>query len=332
MPRWPDVMLGGSFFVFPTREDANKGRPVGGCGFFVGIPWESDPQLDHVYAITCDHVVPKGKPRVIRAARPNESEPYFIDCSDSDWIRSEPDDLAVSRIEYGVNFAHESFLLRDLTESIILDYSIGIGDEVFSPGRFVDLPGHRVNRPLVRSGIISGMPEIPIQQRGGVLLDSYIVEMRSRSGFSGSPVYVYLAPPQIRYEQSERQIQSSQQGNALIKDFGIYGPWLLGVHWGEIPVQGPDAPTGTKYADQNTQEGGVELGSGMIGVVPCKKLAKLLLEDERVVEERRSFEREAPPSQMMKQSAPPTKGDNPRHREDFNSLLTSVAKGKKQED
>jgi hypothetical protein len=294
MPRWPDEILDGCFFVFNTLEDAKRGHPSGGCGFFMSIPWADGSKSKHVYAITCTHVVPQSGTRVIRATKVGKNMPNYITARGSDWFRSDTDDLAILPIEARddpLAYRHEDFLDRRLTLDLIDDYSIGIGDDVMAIGRFVDLHGQRTNRPLVRSGTIAAFPEFPVPREGEPAQDSYIAEMRSRSGFSGSPVYVFLPPPQIRYKKSERQIASEKDGSPLIKMFEFYGPWLMGVHWGEIKVKGPDAPLWPSRSDIDNDRKLVELGSGMIGIVPCERLAELLMKNDRVLNDRRRREK-----------------------------------------
>jgi hypothetical protein len=326
-------MLEASFFVFETREDAEKGAATGGCGFFTSIPWASSPKRAHVYAVTCQHVVPTGKPHVIRATKVGASHPTYIDADRHKWtVADDNNDLAVMLIENGESYRHEGFLDLNMTEQIVDDYSIGIGDEVCSVGRFVDLRGQRSNRPMVRSGVIAAMPEFAVQRRNLPPQDSYIVEMRSRSGYSGSPVYVYLPPPQVRFKHSQAQQQAIFRGKPLIKMMGFYGPWLLGVHWGEILVDGPDAPALVGRTDIDEDRKRIELGSGMIGVVPCKKLAKLLLDHPKLARERRAVEESAPPPMAAEQSVSSSKVTNPKHREDFTFLLGAAARKQKRDD
>jgi hypothetical protein len=66
-------------------------------------------------------------------------------------------------------------------------------------------------------------------------------------------------------------------------------------------------------------------------VVPCSALIDLLLKDDRVIKERREEEshHKDAPKVINESSAPPTKADNPRGREDFNQLLDAAVSGKK---
>ena len=70
---------------------------------------------------------------------------------------------------------------------------IGPGDDAFMVGRFVSHQGLNKSVPAVRFGNIS-MDPAPIKQVNGELADSYCIDMRSRPGYSGSPVFVYRTP------------------------------------------------------------------------------------------------------------------------------------------
>lgn len=77
-------------------------------------------------------------------------------------------------------------------EADIEAHAIGIGDEVLMVGLFTKRYGYRKNIPIVRGGIISAMPEEPIEdQETGNLYDAYLIEIRSIGGLSGSPVIVF---------------------------------------------------------------------------------------------------------------------------------------------
>jgi hypothetical protein len=198
----------------------------------------------------------------------------------------------------------------NLSHEMLREYQIGPGDEVVSAGRFVDIHGIQQITPLIRSGIIASKGPIPIRAPKSLPWKEervWMVEMRSRTGFSGSPVFVYIPPWQPNYVEGSAR----KYGN------WFYGPWLLGVQSNEIPGE----------LDEGTA------GSGMSGVVPCSQLEDLLLRDEKVFNERAAFEdREVDrPTATAPFSAQSTTADNPRHREDSGSLL-GAAVGKPQQD
>jgi hypothetical protein len=72
--------------------------------------------------------------------------------------------------------------------------SIGPGEDVFMVGRFMDHDGgSQRNQPALRFGNIA-MDPTPIMQENKVKADAYCVDLHSRSGYSGSPVFVYRTP------------------------------------------------------------------------------------------------------------------------------------------
>ncbi len=86
-----------------------------------------------------------------------------------------------------------------LTPDHIEKNDIGVGDDIFAVGMFVQRMGETKNLPIVRAGIISAMPEEEIRTQYG-RHEAYLVETRSFDGLSGSPVFVQLPP--LRYSVS----------------------------------------------------------------------------------------------------------------------------------
>jgi hypothetical protein len=81
-----------------------------------------------------------------------------------------------------------------LTPQKIRDYEIGVGDEVFFPGLFYDIPGSTQNTPILRHGNLAMFPadqvQVDLQNGKSEFMDVYLVEARSIKGLSGSPVFV----------------------------------------------------------------------------------------------------------------------------------------------
>ena len=132
-------------------------------------------------------------------------------------------------------------------------------------GRFISHEGKQRNIPTIRFGNIAMMPLEPIKHPRGHLQESFLVETRSLSGYSGSPVFVHILPFSKR---------PAVEGWSTEK-----GPWLLGVDWGHISSY-------EKVLKKNKDEYGndvplkegwrVRTNSGMTGVVPVWKLIELL--------------------------------------------------------
>lgn len=110
---------------------------------------------------------------------------------------------------------------RELTSADIERYEIGPGDDVFMIGRFVDHDGSQTNVPAMRFGHIS-IIGAPVRQPTGYGGTSTILDMNSRTGFSGSPVFVYRTHGSIFAAPN-----TIVSGGHLLK--------LLGIHWGQFP-------------------------------------------------------------------------------------------------
>ena len=75
------------------------------------------------------------------------------------------------------------------TQEVITNQWIGLGDDIFVTGLFTARTGNNRNIPIVRTGIISSMPDEPIRD-GEFECNAYLAELRSIGGISGSPVFV----------------------------------------------------------------------------------------------------------------------------------------------
>lgn len=74
-----------------------------------------------------------------------------------------------------------------LSQDKISEFDVGIGEDLFLVGRFVDRDGIQHNQPTVRFGAIAQMPGDPIETPIG-RQDAFLTELRSVSGYSGSSV------------------------------------------------------------------------------------------------------------------------------------------------
>ena len=320
MPRWPDHLSDCTIFLYPSLEAARAGEDNGGSGFLLGVPWESNPQRHHVYAVSNYHVSKGGGFSVVRLNTKSGGTTY-IETEPHEWFHDHGRDLAIYRIDdtdlAEADYKYSSFPEIELSQETWDAYRLGIGDEVVSVGRFFDLSGVQRNEPLLRTGVLASGSILPVGQARGMSWDkepSYVIEMRSRTGFSGSPVYIY-----IEWHTSRMVDVDIAEGKTAYELFK--GPWLLGVQWGQMPIKGPDAidPAGAS--------------ASMLAVVPCFALSKLLMENDDVLQERREREKKSNERvEAVAESVPSTTDENPQHREDFNSLLDAAARGKRPND
>jgi hypothetical protein len=223
MPKLPPEVLYSPFYLYESVEDAKAGKPFGGTGFCVGYPVGVENR-SFVYAVTNWHVAVKDGFSVIRVNKIGGG----IDCFDLDPIDWEflpgKSDIAVASIPFLKWGVHE---VVTLTTSLFLDpisiatLSIGPGDNIFMLGRFVDHDGMDANVPSARFGHISVMPQ-PIKQPNGSKDPSFILDVHSRTGYSGSPVFVY------------RTFGDDLTTDQLVISESSHFVKLLGIHWGQF--------------------------------------------------------------------------------------------------
>jgi len=215
------------FFLYSNVEDARAGKRAGGTGFLVTVPSEEWPdRLHHVYGVTNWHNLQHGA-SVVRVNKIDQ-EPDIFDFDPAEWhFVPGPDgyDIAVTALDVLNPKVHNVEALQlcsfMLTRKKIDELEIGPGDDVFMVGRFIDADKVEFNQPSLRFGHISIM-ELQVRQPNGCTRPSHIIDMHSRTGYSGSPVFVYRTPGSI-FPNTETLIV---KGHTFL---------LLGVHWGQFP-------------------------------------------------------------------------------------------------
>ena len=125
------------------------------------------------------------------------------------------------------------------------------------------------------------LPEEPINNHDGRLVDVFLVETRSQSGFSGSPVFVYHEKTTVSVPIREFKNYKQGTNRVTLKADTDFGYRLLGIDSGHIPnyaivTQRDERGVATRRPHSEVPDAVVELGSGMMGVVPAWKLASLL--------------------------------------------------------
>ena len=72
-----------------------------------------------------------------------------------------------------------------------LGWPFGPGEEVVMLGRFLGYDGTDENKPAARFGHLAMGTTVPIPHPWGFTQMSFLIECRSVSGYSGSPVFIY---------------------------------------------------------------------------------------------------------------------------------------------
>jgi hypothetical protein len=109
-------------------------------------------------------------------------------------------DVAIASIDFGPDEEYKQIVLRtDRTSSsgaiagtldVLQTKNLGLGDEVFIVGLFRSHYGLQRNVPIIRVGNLAMMVGEPVLTEYGYI-DAYLVEARSISGLSGSPVFIH---------------------------------------------------------------------------------------------------------------------------------------------
>ncbi len=258
------------------------------------------------YIVTAEHVVTHLHARAEEINRSNEDSVELAirvnrhdGKSDSISLRSarwlshpdakNPTDVAITpfSINYGVmaQFALPLFpaLLDTSTKEHLRKKGAGLGQEIAIIGLFRHHVGDKTNIPIVRVGNISAMPDEPVWTRYCGYTEAFLVEARSISGLSGSPVFINLtdAQPNLRHEAN----MFAQLDN--IVDFSRYQ--FLGLmhgHW-DLPNLTDDSAV-EDDDDQKDKREGINTGIGV--VIPVQKVLETLYQQE-LVEERMALQK-----------------------------------------
>jgi hypothetical protein len=282
-----------SFYLYGSRADAENGEAVGGSGFWLRVHLDQNKDWYQPYAVTNSHNIRKaGKNPVIRLNRNSKFEVLVTEASK--W-EHHPDGADVAVLPIDLKFETYSFwaLPADkalLTKDIIAEHGIGIGDETFMVGRFINHEGRQRNTPSARFGNIAMMPDEPILDDNGILQESFLVECRSIPGYSGSPVFVWMAPHVGMRAYGQIAGFPPMSTASDWKAFGgIVGPWLLGINWCHLPDFEPIVQKDRKT--RVASEAFAQSNTGMGGVIPAWKIAELLY-SEKLIEWRKKADEE----------------------------------------
>lgn len=203
---------------------------------------------------------------------------------------------------------------------------LGPGDFAYVVGLYRLLKDTRRNIPLVHTGHIAALAAdqpIPVVDPGTGKVwptQAYLVESRAISGASGSPVFVRRS---IRHTIPD----PGADPGYILRAWTPGSVWLLGLWQSSWP----------RKAEQDLIEGAdlskdVKVSVGIGLVVPATFIQEVL--EMPKIEEQRAHRKRARDSEVSAttDAAPPAKADNPRHRENFNSLLDAAVRKPAQDD
>jgi hypothetical protein len=265
VPRIRDEFLDCVVYLYPSHNDADEGKGIGGTGFIIVVRTKDlKKNFLFPYIVTNRHVVEAGN-TVVRMTT-QDGKKQIIETDERDWqFHPAGDDLAALLISLNpqeLRFSHifdKDLLSKDDSSRL----HVGIGDDVFVVGRFVNHEGKQKNSPTARFGCIAQMPNESVRL-GQFNQECYLVEARSVAGFSGSPVFWHVRP----FGGGSYRPNTSAQ----------IGPLLLGVEAGYVQDWTPVCNSNGDPINFSGPDGmKVKVNSGMMVVVPAWKLAELLI-------------------------------------------------------
>ncbi len=302
MPRIPQQYLDCSVYLYDSRAAAEDGENFGGSGCLVRLHtytrWDGEAfkrtgrgiinYPPHIYAVTNKHVVEAGYP-VIRL-NTIDDEIDVLELEQDDWMpHPEGDDLIVAAIDLPPR-KHKyhpidvgGFVQRpDITH-------LGAGDDTFMVGRFISHAGVQRNTPSLRFGSIAMLPFEKVRLANGHMQEAFLVETRSISGYSGSPVFVYRPTqkttafniPNVRPTWEDPYAEKYQEIETTSITDLVGSPALLGIDCAHV----------LNYLDVLNAEGKpnqsgwtVASNTGMAIVIPAWRLSDLLQTEELVMQ------------------------------------------------
>ena len=255
-----------------------KGYQMVGTGFFCGID-SDDKQFHFRYLVTAKHVLAKIQ---------EQTKEDKISVDNNIWVRVNKKDGNVDYIPVPFNLwlSHPDISISvdiiaclDILNPAIYDYLtipytmfatkdvmdkeyIGIGDEIFMTGLFINHYGKKRNIPIIRVGNIAALDEEPIHASKFGDMDAYLVETRSIGGLSGSPVFVHLSGSRISTDGNTTSMRSGHI-------FYLFG--LMHGHW-DLSAATEDVITEDVVSKER-----VNMGIGI--VVPFSKIWETLNQD-----------------------------------------------------
>jgi len=308
MPRIPEKVVRSVFYLYESEEDARAGINPGGTGFIVDTGINYDPStkgfsLPHFYGVTNWHVACDGFP-VIRL-NTVDGGIDVLDFNPDQWeFLPGKYDVAVIPLS-SLDRTHD---VNSISTGLFApkDYNpYYIGDDVFMVGLFVDHAGETTNLPSARFGNISMLPNsrATIRQPTGYDGISYIVDMHSRTGFSGSPVFAYRTFGSDLTEGSGHRFEhieienwdSDVNRSGRLKANTLFH--FLGIHWAQFPEEWEINRRQTAGTNEQAKRKGLLLDgdvveglSGMTCVLPAWQILEVLnmpkLTDQREKENR----------------------------------------------
>jgi hypothetical protein len=291
----------------------------------------------HLYGVTNHHVAQTGGGRLL-AINTKAGVQRQIETEDRDWCWSSDADVAAIDLSDHLTDDDDFAAISEtefVTDRFLQRADLGLGDEVFLIGLFA--PHSGVNKVIAsaRFGSLSILAdnEAPVgpYRKGGVIYrprGRYVADMRSRPGYSGSPVFVYRTVfVDLRNFKGDKYVVdlgeiSSERLDTFVR--------LLGMHCSQF--------TDDVIVDDNSpmlSGHTLFMPGAMAVIIPAWEITAVLdrpeFEERRAMRDAKRVMRDPIRAESSGELVPTSARDaepNPEHRRDFNRLVGAASKRK----
>jgi hypothetical protein len=341
MPKIREAVVEATFYLFRQNPKVDKIDGPFGTGFFVIRPSAHPTGHPHIYAVTNWHVARDAGASIIRV-NTRDGKSRLIKYEPHEWkCPANGDDLAIIDVtrELDPNGDEAIGLYEDmfLSEDLIRTFSIGVGDDAFMCGLFVSHHGGERNVPVIRFGNLSMMATAaaPVELETGASRACFLMDTRSRTGFSGSPVFLYRTATgdltRIRYGWTR-----DPEKDHVILASGPYDEFwgLLGIHCGQFwdTIEVRKTRTTERLGDSIAEGDKLEIQSGMTIVIPAWRIKEFIdSQGFEMARQKREDEGFTAAQRRPRGEAAAIVDDdveNPRHLDDFKRLIDVAARKK----
>lgn len=313
-----------------------NGIQYGGTGFTI---CDSEQGVPVPFLVTCRHVAKALEKFDEFFIRLNTKAGGAVDIpvQEIEWTYPPDETVDLAAISLGIDQRHFDIVYypadrlgiastKDDPEKVVC------GDPVNIVGLFRLHFGSQRLVPFVHTGNVAVLadsneliPVIDRLTREPVKMEAHLIEAQTLDGLSGSPVFIHET---VGLEGFDLGDGLAPKAYGMVRLLGLYaGSW--------------DGEPGTILAEDRDLRGNVRVPVGVGVVVPGDKILELIREHPEMKEAREmrvkaklratAASQDSALGEPKPVGASPTEA-NPKHREDFNSLLSAAAQTREQED
>lgn len=268
------------FFLFEHSLTGQGFDGPWGTGFFVVRKSEClHGPFFHYYAVSNRHVV---NPSSTIRVNTKSGSVFYIERDIAQWTYSDTDDLAVVDVTEDLTCRDSELAVSAISETQfvrreLLEHSACLGDQTIMLGLFVDHDGgSEINLPVARFGNMAATPnsKVPVLLYKGDTYErpAFLNDMRSRTGFSGSPVWTWYNP----YDSMANDPGNDSQFGSSFKPRASLT--LVGVHRGQF--REPASIIRDLPPEPESKEDEINVASSMTVVIPAWEITTLLNKPE----------------------------------------------------